>query len=103
MARGEASGSGYTQRTQPGTETIIWNAPFLDGTSFELTNITSEVVGPGTGCPSDHPVEVNVSGTISATEPGTKQYDGSPVTATICGNQTDFVLKPGTFFVIHKK
>jgi hypothetical protein len=46
---------------------------------------------------------VNVSGTISAGEAATKQYDGSPVTATICSNQTDFILQPGTLFVIHKK
>lgn len=103
IARGEEEGSGFTQRTAPGTETIFWNAPFLDGASFRLTNITSEVVGTGTGCPADHPVEVNVSGTISATDPGTKQYDGSPVTATICSNATDFLLKPGTFFTILKK
>jgi hypothetical protein len=87
----------------PGTETVQWNAPFLNGDSFQLSNISSQVVGTGTGCPVDHPVEVNVSGTISATSPGTKQYDGSPVTATICSNQTDFILKPGTLFVIHKK
>jgi hypothetical protein len=101
-ARGE-EGSGFTQRTAPGTETIYWNAPFLDGANFQLSNITSQVVGTGTGCPADHPVEVNVSGTISATEPGTKQYDGSPVKATICSNQTDFILKPGTMFTIFKR
>jgi len=103
IARGQEEGSGFTQRTAPGTETIHWNAPFLDGASFQLTNITSQVVGTGTGCPADHPVEVNVSGTIVATEPGTKQYDGSPVKATICSNQTDFILKPGTYFTIFKK
>jgi hypothetical protein len=103
IARGEEEGSGYTQRTAPGTETIFWNAPFLGGASLRLTNITSQVVGPGTGCLADHPVEVNVSGVISATEPGTKQYDGSPVRATICSNATDFVLKPGTYFTILKK
>ena len=96
-------GSGFTTRTVPGTETVQWNAPFLNGDSFQLTNIASQRVGTGTGCPVDHPVEVNVSGTISATSPGTKQYDGSPVTATICSGQTDFILKPGTLFVIHKK
>jgi hypothetical protein len=99
----QGEGSGFTTRTAPGTETVQWNAPFLNGDSFQLTNISSQVVGTGTGCPVDHPVEVNVSGTISATSPGTKQYDGSPVTATICSNQTDFILKPGTLFVIHKK
>ena len=99
----QGEGSGFTTRTAPGTETVQWNAPFLNGDSFQLTNITSQVVGTGTGCPADHPVEVNVSGTISATEPGTKQYDGSPVTATICRNQTDFILKPGTLFVIRKQ
>jgi NAD(P)-dependent dehydrogenase (short-subunit alcohol dehydrogenase family) len=31
------------------------------------------------------------------------ENDGSPMTATICSNQTDFILKPGTLFVIHKK
>ena len=103
FARGQELGTGFTQRTAPGTETIVWDAPFLGGASFQLTNIASQVVGTGTGCPATHPVEVNVSGTISASEPGTKQYDGSPVTATICSNQTDFILKPGTFFVIHKK
>lgn len=99
----QGEGTGETIRTSPGTETIQWNAPFLDGQTWQLTNITSQVVGTGTGCPADHPVEVSVSGTISATEPGTKQYDGSPVTATICSNQTDFILKPGTLFVVHKK
>jgi hypothetical protein len=106
----QGEGSGFTTRTTPGTETVQWNAPFLNGDSFQLINITSQVVGTGTGCPVDndpatvdYPVEVNVSGTISATSPGTKQYDGSPVTATICSNQTDFILKPGTLFVIHKK
>src|SRR5215213_1138913 len=84
-------GDNLLERTVPG-----W-------ASFRLTNITSQVVGTGTGCPADHPVEVNVSGTISATDPGTKQYDGSPVRATICSNATDFLLKPGTFFTILKK
>jgi hypothetical protein len=102
VARGQEPGTGFTQRTAPGTETIFWDAPFLDGASFQLTNIASQVAGTGTGCPATHTLEVNVSGTISATEPGTKQYDGSLVTAAICSNQKDFILKPDTLFVIHK-
>jgi hypothetical protein len=96
-------GSGFSSKNPPAVETIFWNAPFLGGANFQLTNITSQPVGLSPDCPSTHPVEVNVSGTVSATEPGTKQYDGSPVTATICSGQTGFVLKPGTLFVIHKK
>jgi hypothetical protein len=33
---------------------------------------------------------------------GATKWAGSPVTATICGNANDFVLKPGTYFVIGK-
>jgi hypothetical protein len=91
-------GSGRTERTAPGTETIIWDKPFLGGKSMELTNIQNQPLGPDPGCPSTHPVAVDVSGTIGPNG----QFAGSPVTATICANQTDFVLKPGTLFVIHR-
>jgi hypothetical protein len=107
-ARGTVSG--YTQNeggAGSGLERIIWTEGFLAGETFQLTNITNSPVGVGTGCPSTHPIEVNVAGTISATEPGTKQYDGSPVAATICtdGNRETgtFILKPGTSFTIFKK
>lgn len=105
IARGEQDpGSGYTSRTAPGTETIYFNAPFLDGASLQLTNITNGPPADGTSCPADHPGQlVGVSGVISATEPGTKQYDGSPVSATICANATDFVLATGSTFTIYKK
>jgi hypothetical protein len=103
IARGEESGTGFTQRTVPGTETIFWNAPFLKGISFQLTNIANGAPAPGTSCPADHPARVGVSGTILATEPGTKQYDGSPVAATICANATDFFLAQGSLFTIFKK
>ena len=104
IARGEKQpGTGFTQRTVPGTETIFWDAPFLKGTSFQLTNIANGAPAPGTSCPADHPARVGVSGTISATEPGTKQYDGSPVSATICANATDFFLATGSTFTIFKK
>ena len=47
IARGELSaGKGYTSRTEPGTETIYFTAPFLNGTSLQLTNITN-------GAPAD--------------------------------------------------
>lgn len=93
------TGSGQTVRTVPGTETITWNAPFANGKSMQLTNIASSQVNPPTGgCPADHPAEVNVSGVIGADS----KWAGSPVTATICGNATDFLLKPGTYFVIAK-
>lgn len=104
IARGEeAPGSGYTSRTAPGTETIFFNAPFLEGNSVQLTNITSGAPAEGTTCPGSHPGRVGVSGVISATEPGTKQYDGSPVSATICTNGTDFFLATGSTFTIYKK
>ncbi|RZT19067.1 hypothetical protein EV589_3330 [Mycobacterium sp. BK558] len=103
-ARGEANtGSGFTSRTAPGTETIYFNAPFLKGISLQLTNITNGAPADGTSCPADHPARVGVSGVISATEPGTKQYDGSPVSATICANATDFVLAAGSTFTIYKR
>jgi hypothetical protein len=91
-------GSGQTLRTAPGTETIQWTKPFEGGKSLDLINITSSPVGFSPACPSDHPVAVNVSGTIAPRQ----QYGGSLVTATICVNATDFVLQPGTLFVIHK-
>jgi hypothetical protein len=104
IARGEKEpGSGYTQRTVPGTETIYFDAPFLKGISLQLTNITTGAPADGTSCPADHPARVGVSGVISATEPGTKQYDGSSVAATICGNATDFFLATGSTFTIFKK
>jgi hypothetical protein len=90
-------GSGQTDRTAPGTETITWTAPFEGGQSLNLTNIQNQVVGTGTGCPISHPVEVQVSGTLADNQ----QYAGCPVTATICTNDTDFILKPGILFVIH--
>ena len=103
IARGEKElGSGYTQRTVPGSETIFFNAPFLKGISMQLTNISSGAPADGTSCPGDHPARVGVSGVISATDPGTKQYDGSPVAATICGNATDFFLATGSTFTIFK-
>ena len=92
------TGSGETQRTAPGTETIQWTKPFEGGKSLELTNISSSVVGPTSACPADHPVAVDVSGTIAPNQP----FGGSPVTATICTNGSDFLLQPGTLFVIHK-
>lgn len=104
IARGEQGpGSGYTSRTVPGTETIYFTAPFLNGASLQLTNITNGAPADGTSCPADHPARVGVSGVISASEPGTKQYDGSPVSATICANATDFILATGSTFTIYKK
>ena len=104
IARGEQQpGSGYTSRTAPGTETIYFDAPFLKGASLQLTNIANGAPADGTTCPADHSARVGVSGVISATEPGTMQYDGSPVSATICANATDFVLATGSSFTIYKK
>ncbi|APE16087.1 hypothetical protein BOH72_13560 [Mycobacterium sp. WY10] len=104
IARGQNDlGSGYTSRTAPGTETIYFNAPFLKGISLQLTNIANGAPAEGTTCPADHPARIGVSGVISATEPGTKQYDGSPVSATICANATDFLLATGSSFTIYKK
>jgi hypothetical protein len=97
-SRSGENGSGQTVRTSPGTETIEWTKPFEGGKSLELTNISSSVVGPTPACPPTHPVAVRVSGNIAPHQ----QYGGSPVTATICVNATDFVLQPGTLFVIHK-
>ena len=97
-SRSGENGSGQTNRTVPGTETIQWTKPFEGGKSLDLTNITSSPVGFSPACPSDHPVAVNVSGTIAPHQ----QYGGSPFTATICVNATDFLLQPGTLSVIHK-
>lgn len=96
----QGGGSGYTQRTAPGTETIFWNAPFQKGESIQLINIANQPLGPTGACPADHPFEVNVSGEIG---PGANNLSRSPVRATICANATDFVLKPGTLFTIFKK
>jgi hypothetical protein len=97
--RNGTTGSGQTVRTVPGSETITCNAPFVKGKSMQLTNIASSQVNPPTGgCPADHPAEVNVSGVIGADS----KWAGSPVTATICGNATDFLLKPGAYFVTAK-
>lgn len=97
-SRSGGNGSGQTVRTAPGTETIQWSAPFESGKSFQLVNIANTVVGPSADCPADHPVKANVSGSIEAGG----QYGGSPVTAVICANGTDFLMRPGTLFVIHK-
>ena len=73
IARGE-EGSGFnTAHSARHRDDLLERTVPGRGELFQLTNITSQVVGTGTGCPADHPVEVNVSGTISATEPGTKQ------------------------------
>lgn len=96
--RNGTTGVGVTNRTAPGTETITWTAPFVKGKSMELTNIANSPVNPPSGvCPADHPAEFNVSGVIGGTK-----WAGSPVTATICANATDFLLKPGSYFVIGK-
>lgn len=100
-ARGTTGG--YTQREAPGLERIVFDQGFLAGSTVQLTNIQNTVLGPSPDCPADHPVKANVSGVISATDPGTKQYDGSPVSATICANATDFFLQPGTVFTVFKK
>jgi hypothetical protein len=52
---------------------------------------------PSGACPADHPAEFDVSGVIGGTK-----WAGSPVAATICANANDFLLKPGSFFVIGK-
>lgn len=92
-----SAGSGVTNRTGPVGEMITWTAPFVNGMSMELTGITSTIVSTTSPhCPRDHPVEANVSGTIG---PGSR-WVNSPVSATICGDTTDFALKPGTLFVI---
>ena len=93
----------YTQREAPGLERIVFDQGFLAGSTLRLVNIQNTVLGPSPDCPADHPVKADVSGVISATEPGTKQYDGSPVSATICANATDFLLQPGTVFTVLKK
>jgi hypothetical protein len=70
---------------------------------MQLTNISPGAPAEGTSCPADYPARFSVSGVISATEPGTKKYDGSPVSATLCGNGTDFFLATGSMFTIFKK
>lgn len=97
-SRSKENGSGQTFRTGPGTERIQWFAPFESGKSFDLVNIQNTVLGPSPDCPADHPVKAAVSGNLAAQG----QYGGSPVSATICANATDFLLQPGTLFVIHK-
>lgn len=99
VRRNGTTGSGQTNRTAPGTETITWTAPFVKGKSMQLTNITNSPVNPPSGvCPADHPGEVNVAGVIGSDS----KWAGAPVSATICANASDFLLKPGTFFVIAK-
>jgi hypothetical protein len=96
--RNGTTGTGQTNRVVPGTEAITWDAPFVKGKTMQLTNITNSPVSPPTGgCPADHPGEVNVAGVI-----GDSKWVGSPVNATICANANDFLLKPGTYFVIGK-
>lgn len=96
--RNGTTGTGQSNRTAPGTETITWDAPFVKGRSMQLTNITNSPVSPPSGvCPADHPGEVNVAGVI-----GDTKWAGSAVSATICANANDFLLKPGTYFVIGK-
>lgn len=92
------SGDGQTFRVGPGAEEIQFNKPFEGGKTLDLTNITNTVVGPSPDCPADHPVKANVAGVIGAKGP----YAGSPVSATICANATDFILQPGTLFVISR-
>lgn len=96
--RSPANGAGQTIRTAPGTETIQWFAPFEGGGSLQLVNIQNSVLGPSPECPADHPVKATVSGSIASRG----QYGGAPVSAVICANATDFLLQPGTLFVIHK-
>lgn len=94
------TGLGQTEKLN-GIETLIWYLPFVNGRTMQLVNINNQPVGPDSACitPKDqtHPVAVNVSGTIKYT-----RWEGSSVTATICVNGTDFVLKPNSYFVISK-
>lgn len=99
VRRNGTTGTGQTNRTGPGAERITWDAPFVKGKSMDLVGISSTIVSTSSpACPADHPVEANVAGSIG---PGSK-WANSPVSATICGNATDFALKPGSFFVIGK-
>jgi hypothetical protein len=68
-----------------------------------LIEIGSGPPAPNTSCPPDHPGRVGIFATISATEPGTKQYDGSRISATICADQDDFFLADGSQFTFYKK
>ncbi|MFJ4620865.1 hypothetical protein [Streptomyces sp. NPDC088812] len=91
------SGTGQTNRTGPGTETITWDAPFLDGENMDLVGIANSPVNVTTPvCPAEQPSEVDVPGLIG---PGSS-WEGSSVAATICAGASGFNLKPGTFFVI---
>jgi hypothetical protein len=92
------SGGGQTFRVAPGTEEIQFSKPFEGGKTLQLTNITNTVVGPSPDCPEDHPVKANVAGVIGPKGP----YAGSPVSATICADATDFILQPKTLFVISR-
>ncbi|MDZ7882629.1 MAG: hypothetical protein U5N53_06805 [Mycobacterium sp.] len=99
VRRNGTTGTGQTNRIAPGSERITWDKPFVKGKSMDLVGIASTIVSYSSpACPADHPVEANVSGTIGT---GSK-WANSPVTATICGNATDFALKPGSYFVIGK-
>jgi len=86
-----------------GVVLVLTDASTVQPLPDSFTNIANGAPAPGTSCPADHPARVGVSGTILATEPGTKQYDGSPVAATICANATDFFLAQGSLFTIFKK
>jgi hypothetical protein len=105
-SRSGDGGSGIINRPANGggSETLQFNGPFEGGKSIQLTGTTSKVVAgaPGlpasTVCPADHPVQVQVSGTVAPRQP----YAGSPVSATICTNGRDFIEAPGTFFTIQK-
>ena len=55
-------------------------------------------VPPPPDGPAHHPVRASVGGVIGPKGP----YAGSPVSATICANATDFILQPGTLFVISR-
>jgi hypothetical protein len=95
--------SGFSSKNPPEVETLFWNAPFLGGASMLLTEIGSGPPAPNTSCPPDHPGRVGIFATISATEPGTKQYDGSRIIATICADQDDFFLADGSQFTFYRK
>src|SRR6478672_8258807 len=44
--RNGTTGTGQTNRTAPGTETITWDAPFVKGKGMQLTNVTNSPVSP---------------------------------------------------------